>query len=129
MLAVSPRIFILKGAEMSKTNPVVTIELGGKLRHLKLTLNAMVSFEEVTGKSIMGADTKSVISMGATGLRALIWVCLLHEEPELKIEEVGSWIDTGNVTDIAEQLGKAINEAMPEVGEVADKDPLPPEKK
>lgn len=114
---------------MSKINPSVPLELGGKLRHLKLDLNAMASFEEVTGQSLFGASISDISNMGARALRALIWSCLLHEEPDLTVETVGGWVDINNLADIAMQLNTAIAEAMPEAEGVTDKDPLPPKKK
>jgi hypothetical protein len=105
---------------MSKTNPGIKIVLD-KERTLLLDLNAMVSYEEVTGKSLFNADDKS---MGARELRAYLWACLIHEDESLTLKQVGSWINTDNMAEVAQRLTEARNEAVPETtGETAG--PLP----
>lgn len=106
---------------MSKINPAVTIMLD-KERHMLLNLNAMCAFEEVTGESLFrGVDPEK---MGAKELRALLWACLIHEDENLTLEQVGSWIDTGNMAEIAESITQAFQNAMPEAEEKKGKSPL-----
>lgn len=104
---------------MSKANPKIAIELD-KPRHLQFDLNAMVAYEEATGKNIFnGIDMQN---LGAKELRALLWACLLHEDKDLTIEQVGSWVTTGNMTEIAQSIMNAFNEAMPEAEEGESKE-------
>jgi hypothetical protein len=109
----------------NKARPDIPIKIGGKLRHLRLDLNAMAEFEGATGQSLFGANIVQIQKMGAKGLRALIWACLLHENKELTIEEVGGWIKLDNLADIAEQINKAFEAAVPEAeGDEKENPPL-----
>ena len=103
----------------NKVKPEVSITLD-KERHLLMNLNAMVSFEEATGKNIMqGMDADS---MTAKDFRALLWACLLHEDESLKIEDVGKMIHTENMGELSEKIAQAWEVASPEG--TGDKDPL-----
>lgn len=82
-----------------------------KERSLKLTLNAMVKFEEATGKSLLKEADLS--KMTASDLRALLWSCLLHDDKALTLEQVGDMIDLSNLNYVAECLGKAWTAALP----------------
>ena len=87
-----------------KVKPGIAITLD-KERHLLMYLNAMVSFEDATGKNIMqGLDDNS---MTAKDFRALLWACLLHEDEELKIEDVGKLMHAGNMTELSEKIAQA----------------------
>jgi len=97
-----------------KVNPGVKITLD-KERTLKLTLNAMVDFEEATGKSLMRGTFKSS-KMSPRELRVMLWACLRDEDPELTQEQVGSWITVGNLMEVTAKLNEAFEVAMPESG-------------
>lgn len=97
---------------MNKTKPIVAITLD-KERHLLMNLNAMVAFEEETGKNIMQGLAPD--SLTAKDFRALLWACLLHEDPELKVEDVGGMIHAGNMAELAEKIAEAWEVASPEV--------------
>lgn len=102
-----------------KVKPEVSITLD-KERHLLMNLNAMVSFEDATGKNIMqGIDPDS---MTAKDFRALLWACLLHEDESLKIEDVGRMIHTENMGELSEKIAQAWEVASPEG--TGDKRPL-----
>jgi len=91
-----------------------------KERHLLMNLNAMVSFEEATGKSLFqGIDPKG---MTAKDFRALLWACLLHEDESLELKDVGKMIHAGNMGELSEKIAQAWEIASPE-GK-GDKDPL-----
>ena len=76
-----------------------------KERHLRLTLNSMIEFEELTGKSIMQGFTE--ISMKE--MRTLLWLGLKWEDAELTEEMLGDLVDLSNVTEVA----GAIRQALP----------------
>lgn len=91
------------------TIPVVEIELD-KIRHLRLDFNALARAEEATGKSLLNGIAWQ--NMTVKDYRALVWACLLHEDPELTLEDVGSLIHVGNVeyvTSCLTQLWAASN--------------------
>lgn len=94
-----------------KVKPKIPIKLD-KERHLLMDLNAMVAFEEATGKNIMqGLDADS---MTAKDFRALLWACLLHEDESLKIGDVGQMIHAGNMGELSEKIAQAWEVATPE---------------
>jgi len=94
-----------------KVRPGIPIKLD-KERHLLMDLNAMVAFEEATGKNIMqGIDEKS---MTAKDFRALLWSCLLHEDESLKLDDVGKMIHAGNMGELSQKIAKAWEVAIPE---------------
>ena len=96
---------------MSKTNPVVTIDLD-KERHLVYDLNAMADFEEKTGLNTLRLDMRE--QMSATNFRFLLWACLHQEDPSLDIEKVKQITKDINATYIAQKVAQAMTEAMPE---------------
>lgn len=109
---------------LNKANPGVTITLD-KERVLKLDLNAMVTFEEATGKSLMGGTFKSK-DMTPRDLRAMLWACLIHEDEALTEQQVGSWITVSNLMEVTGKLNEAFEVAMPES---EGKQPVPLAKK
>ena len=100
---------------MEKAQPAVTITLD-KERRLKMDLNAMYAFEEATGKSLFNGKTLESFQKEFTArdLRALLWACLLHEEKTLTIEQVGTWVNMGNIKEITKQVMLAFTASMPE---------------
>lgn len=96
---------------LDKAKPEIPIILD-KQRHLLLDLNAMVAFEEVTGKNMMqGLDAAK---MTAKDFRAFLWASLLHDDKSLTLQDVGAMIHTGNMEDITNRLLEAWNVSMPE---------------
>lgn len=69
------------------------VVLGGKKRELKYSVNAVRELIKATGKTPAellggGLDPTDL----ETGVK-LIWGGLLHENPKLKPETVGDWLD------------------------------------
>lgn len=95
---------------MSKINPSVPIELD-RPRNLRLDLNAMVAFEEASGKSMF--KLKSMENLSVADLRALLWASLRHEDKDLTLEQVGGLVDLGNMEYIAGRLAEAWAVALP----------------
>jgi len=76
-----------------------------KVRNLRYGMNALVTVEDLTGKSITKLDLEN-ISM--KDLRTILYAGLYHEDKDLTPEKVGDLIDEyGNITDIAGKLGEA----------------------
>ncbi|MCL5290561.1 MAG: hypothetical protein M1489_05990 [Firmicutes bacterium] len=102
------------------TIPAVKLNLD-KERNLLLDLNAMVTFEQETGKSLMeGADLSK---MGMIEFRALLWACLIHEDESLTLKNVGAMVHPGNMEEVSNAIAKAFEAATPEPD--GDKGPLP----
>jgi len=104
------------------TAPRIDIELGGKTRTLLLDFNALADFEEATGVNVLqtGFD-----EFGARHMRALIWAGLLHEEPDVTIRQVGSWLSGANMKSIMESVERATKDHISE--ETAVEMPVGPE--
>jgi hypothetical protein len=95
---------------MRPTVPIVEIELD-KVRHLRMDFNALAQAEEVTGKSFLNGIAWQ--GMTVKDYRALIWACLLHEDPELTLEAVGSMVHVGNVEYVTGCLAKLWEKSTP----------------
>lgn len=102
-----------------KVKPRITIQLD-KERHLFLDLNAMVAFEEVTGKNLLQGIAPEALSV--KDFRALLWACLIHEDKELTLDDVGTMIHSGNMSELVSKLAQAWDVAMPEP--TGESDPL-----
>jgi hypothetical protein len=84
-------------------NKAVDIELGGATRILRLNLNAIANFEERTGRSV-GSIQDELGRVPVSTLRVLLWALLITDEPGLKIEQVGAWVDLDNLADVSEKV-------------------------
>ena len=101
-----------KRKERNKAKPGVKITLD-KERTLRLDLNAMVAFEEATGKSLMDGKFHGS-DMTPKDLRAMLWACLLHEDESVTLKEIGSWVTVTNLMEVTGKLNEAFDVAMPE---------------
>ena len=85
----------------------VTIELGGKERHLKIDLNAIAEIGEqlnfIIRPKTFQQDLMST-SFSPSALRGILWACLRHEDPDLTIEQVGSWVDLDNFEEVGKRF-------------------------
>ena len=89
---------------MAETIQPITIQLD-KERHLKLTLGGMKRFQEETGKSLLkGLDIKSMTEADAI---AFIWACLIWEDKDLKVEDVGFMLDPDTYNEIVKKITKS----------------------
>lgn len=96
---------------MNKVKPEVKIMLDRE-RTLVLDLNSMVSYEEVTGKNLFNEGFESV-NASAKDMRVMLWACLLHDDPSLTLEQVGSIISIDNMSKVASRLNEAFEVAVP----------------
>ena len=84
-----------------------TITLGGKKRHLKYDLRALDLMRErfgITGPFKDFAENLFSTPLPLGALRTMLWAGLVHEDPNLTEEQVGSWVDLANLSEINEQL-------------------------
>lgn len=104
---------------LDPTLPDVSLILNGVERHLCYDHNAIAQVEKITGLNLLYAAASAP---NAIALRALLWSALLKENPELSLEEVGSWITPRNIPTIHAALQAAWYGSIPEddgeVGEV-----------
>jgi hypothetical protein len=111
---------------MNKAKPDVKIFLD-KERTLRFDLNAMVKFEEITGRNILNGAF-SISGMSATDLRSMIYVCLSQDGDPLSIDQVGALISPDNMAVMAAKLNEAFEVASPPTPRTKRKSglPLPP---
>jgi len=96
----------------------VEIEIGGKLRHLRMDFRAIAAAERVTGKNLLRPG--SVATAGASEMTAILWGCLLHEEPDLTLDIVRSWIHYGNAADTFVAVMDAVARCFPDPDDVIE---------
>lgn len=89
---------------------LVTIMLD-KERHLRLTLNGMIKFQQLTGKNLMKGIKVNDLSLDDTA--ALVWACLVHEDKNLKYEDVLNLVDLSNLQEVAVAVTSCITQAAP----------------
>ncbi len=71
-------------------------------RHLLLDFNALILVEDLTKRDFAQAEAWE--KLGFRELRALVFVCLTHEDPELTLEAVGKMLHPGNIGYVSERL-------------------------
>lgn len=96
---------------MSKVKPTSKVKLD-KERNLVLDLNAMVAYEDAVGESLFTAE--SLAHLSARQVRALLWACLLRDDPDITQEKVGEFITPKNFALVQKALEVAIGEAASE---------------
>ena len=72
-------------AGQDRTLPDVTLEIGGKVRHLAYDFTAIVKAEQLTGINLMKAASFQDLSF--SDVRGLLYAALLHNDPKLTLEE------------------------------------------
>lgn len=88
----------------NKHRGIVEVELGGKVRNLRYTMNALAEIEDKLGVAM--ADMKD-IKMTIKNVRVILWAGLIHEDKELTIEEVGDMVDMSNFEEVQEKVAEA----------------------
>lgn len=99
----------------SKVNPEIPIILD-KPRRLRFDINAMATFEELTGLNLLKESARRRIEkdMSVAQFRAFLYACLIHEDKTLTLEQVGRLITTENMQEILNKIGEAKQAAAPE---------------
>ena len=83
------------------TLPDVEIVFGDKTYHLAYDFNAIVMAEKATGVNLLSSVVGKI---DATSLRGLLFAALLKDEPDLTLEEVGSFIRPNNIATIRQAI-------------------------
>lgn len=89
---------------MEQLTPKVYLEIGGKKRKLTFDFNSICTVNDLTGINLLEA---SVSTVTAPSVRALLFASLLHDEPNLTIEEVGSWLNMSNLVNVRKAITAA----------------------
>jgi hypothetical protein len=106
---------------MSK--PFIMVDLD-RPRRLRFDANALVAVEEVLGRPLQEIippdEGRASRQVGFREMRALLWAGLLHEDPQLTLQQAGELLDLKQMNDIMAKVNEAITAAFPEA--VKDED-------
>lgn len=72
----------------------------------------MVKFKEVTGKDMLKGFNFDDMDSG--DILALLWACLIHEDKNLTMEQLGNMIDLQNISLVSEAIAKAFSVSLPD---------------
>jgi len=97
---------------MGKVTKKTIFSIDGNEYEYDLNLNAMINFEEVTGKELM--NIKEGDTFNLKEIRALLWAGLHEEDNKLTLEAVGKLMRPDNMQDISNKIMEAYDNAMPE---------------
>lgn len=78
-------------------------------RTLRLTMRGIMALEDETGLTLTEVGERVRAGSFRT-IVAIVWAALLHEDPELTIEAAADLMDKGDLTEIAEAAGRAMQE-------------------
>lgn len=99
-----------------------------KKRTFRFDWRALVKLEQETG--LTSTEVYQRIADGSLAtINAAIWAGLIHEDPELTTEDVLGMVDTRKISDVAEALSRALQDAMPEAADEEEGAPRGAEKK
>ena len=83
-------------------------------RHLRLTSQAIADFERVTGKPLLAESTLSNLSL--RDFVTIVWALLLHEDPQLTIEQVRDMIHPlGKIKELRDKIVEACDAYVKEM--------------
>lgn len=66
----------------------IEVKLGGRTRHFLASTDVLIEYEKITGKKLLARSTWSSLSLW--DLKILIWLFLRHEDPTLRLDDIGS---------------------------------------
>lgn len=72
-----------------------------KERNLRLDLNAMKKFHELTNRNLLSGGLAGVTP---GELISFLWCCLIHEDPALTQEQVGGMVTIDNISVVTEAV-------------------------
>ena len=97
----------------------VTLVLNdGVERTLKYDLNAMAELEDRYGS--VDAAFEMLDKNSIKAVRFILWAGLIHAEPELTEQQVGSLIDVKYLRNLSTKLEEAFSNDMPQAEETGD---------
>lgn len=105
--------------------PPITVDLNGKAHNLRLLHSDLSLAEYKSGMCLMGAMAAEFwdLAKGTSyKIAVLLWASMLHENPNLGLEEVRSWITYQNAVEVEAAVTAVIERDMQQV--VRQKDEL-----
>lgn len=108
------------------TDPVRGLRLElDRPRHLRFTLGALRRIEEASGIGIEQQAELAEWSRTLVGVTTMLWAGLVHEDPDLTLEQVYEIVDIQNFTQVRAAIDLAVGVAMPPPVEGKDARPFP----
>lgn len=113
-------------ADIQAVRPVKhTIDLGdGVEREIEFSLNAMADLEEKYGT--IESAFKKVQEDNISAIRFLLWCLLNNGEQEISEREIGRLINLRNLSDLMSSVMDYMEEAMPGISEMTEKNSIAP---
>lgn len=84
-----------------------------KKRTLRYDLNAFAELEEL-GMGTSGEVMEVLQDGSMKAMRGLLWAGLIHEDPELTLQQVGFWVTMDNLEDVSQKVTEAITGSLPD---------------
>ena len=92
----------------------IVIDIKGKEHELSYPIGALKALQKHTKlKGLNALMARLEKDASADDIGAMIWAGLLHENRDLKVEDV-DWM-FGNIMDLTQQIAAAISKSSPEV--------------
>jgi len=95
---------------MAELNKLVMVKLD-KERHLKLSMEGMLAFEQITGLSWRKGF--KLEDLGLKELASMLWACLIHEDEELTYKDVVYMMAPSDVEPVMTALADCLLQAFP----------------
>jgi len=86
----------------------IRIELGGKDRVLRFTNRSRARLETAFGLTLSQAAMQGGLQNSILAISRMLWAALLHEEPDLQVDQCIDLIDAYREKDICDALGSAM---------------------
>lgn len=86
-------------------------------RNLRFDLNAFANLEEAFGS--IDTALKNMEQGSVKAVRAILWAALVHEDPTLTQQYIGSLLSVSELEAVAAKLTEAITGVMPTQEEVS----------
>jgi len=90
---------------------LVTIQLD-KERHLRLTIRGAMGYQTLTGQNLLSGFDPTKLTL--RDITALLWACLIHEDKELKYEDVIDMIEIGDIPRVTKAVSQCIVQSFPD---------------
>ena len=87
-----------------------------RTRYLRFTLGALRRIEQLSGLGIEQQEELAEWSKTLDGVVGMLWAGLVHEDPDLTVEDVYEIVDIQNFGQIRAAIDAAVGVAMPAPG-------------
>lgn len=82
-----------------------------KPRTLRYSGRSLRAIEKETGKNVLKGEIGG--NLNFTELVVLVWAGLLHEDPDLDLDDAADLVDPARIEEIADAMNEALKAAFP----------------